>query len=135
MVGGSADEAARKVAAIAATAEVVVDARSRPGDGKKGGQASFLSQYSLWRRAELIVAMPGGSLANMMWSQNGTKVVEFVPILPAAMGRRATVTYADMAGSLQLPYAMVPINTTSPSERYKVPIHYLESALRLVMDV
>ena len=32
MVGGSADEAARKVAAIAATAEVVVDARSLEED-------------------------------------------------------------------------------------------------------
>jgi hypothetical protein len=114
---------------------IVVDARSRPGDGKKGGRASFLSQYSLWRRAELVVAMSGGSLANMMWTQNGTKVVELIPILPESMGRRATITYADMAGSLQLPYAMVPINTTSPSERFKVPINYLESALRLVMEM
>ena len=118
---------------------VVVDTRSLHGGVKrggvnKGGQASFLSQYSLWRRAELIVAMPGDSLANMMWSQNGTKVVELVPVLPEAMGRRATVTYADLAGSLQLPYAMVPINTTTPNERYEVPINYLESALRLVME-
>lgn len=79
--------------------------------------------------------MSGGSLANMMWTQNGTKVVELIPILPESMGRRATITYADMAGSLQLPYAMVPINTTSPSERFKVPINYLESALRLVMEM
>ena len=113
---------------------IVVDTRLQQGDGKKGGQASLLSQYSLWRRAELIVAMPGGSLANIMWSQNGTKVVELVPILPNTLGRRATITYADMAGSLELPYAMVPINTTSPNERYKVPIHFLESALRLVME-
>ena len=62
------------------------------------------------------------------------KVVELVPVLPEAMGRRATVTYADLAGSLQLPYAMVPINTTTPNERYEVPINYLESALRLVME-
>ena len=113
---------------------VVVDDRKHNGQRKSNAKKKFLAQYSLWRRAELVVAMPGDSLANMMWSQNGTKIVELVPILPKAMGHRATITYADMAGSLELPYAMVPINATSSKSRFKVPINYLESALRLIMS-
>ncbi len=117
---------------------ILVDGATAAGGGANvRRRGSMLAQYSLWRRAELVVAMPGGSLANLMWSQNGTKVVELMPILPEAQGRRATLTYADMAGSLDLPYALVPITTPSfhNGPALKVPVDFLESALKELMEV
>ena len=113
------------------------------GDGSKStlgallgkGSRTMLAEYSLWRRAELIVGTSSESLANMIWSQNGTKVVELMPILPMSKGRRATLTYADMAGSLDLTYALVPMETNSIGSNMTVPITYLEQALTMVLDV
>jgi uncharacterized membrane protein YgcG len=103
--------------------------------GAKGVKGTMLAEYSLWRRAELIVCASSESLANMMWSQNGTRVVELMPILPSSKGRRASLNYADMAGSLDLTYAMVPLETKNIHANLTVPINFLESALKLVQGV
>jgi hypothetical protein len=97
-------------------------------------KGTMLAEYSLWRRAELIVGASSESLANMLWSQNGTRVVELMPILPSSKGRRATLNYADMAGSLDLTYAIVPMETENLGSNVTVPIPYLESALKMVLE-
>ena len=122
--------------------------RRRPNGGNGGGndgrrngvttmsgvKGTLLAEYSLWRRAELVVGLTSELLSNIIWCQSGTKVVELMPILPMSKGRRASLTYADMAGSLDLTYALVPMETSNVASNMTVPIPYLESALKLVME-
>merc|ERR1711865_672484 len=101
----------------------------------RGVKGTLLAEYSLWRRAELVVGLTSELLSNIIWCQSGTKVVELMPILPMSKGRRASLTYADMAGSLDLTYALVPMETNSIGSNMTVPITYLEQALTMVLDV
>jgi hypothetical protein len=101
--------------------------------GTMSSKRTMLAEYSLWRRAELIIGSTTSELlTNMLWCQNETRIVELMPILPMSKGRRATLTYADMAGSLDLIYSLVPMEIQSIGSNMSVPIHTFENALTLV---
>ena len=95
---------------------------------------SFLSQYMLWRRADIVLAAHGGALANLVWVKETTGVIEFLPVLSEERGRRARMCYASLAGSLGLNYVMLPIEAEQFNGPLKVPPSDLQLALSMLKE-
>ena len=106
--------------------------RHRALQGHTAKRMSFIEQYSLFRHASLVVGSHGAALANLVWAQEGTKVIEFVPVLEDA-AFYARLCYASVAGALQHPYYAVGVNTSSYDEpTLTIPVEAFKQALRAV---
>jgi hypothetical protein len=142
--GGGRGGGAREGARTTTEEEREVGAGGQQGGGAVGGvrhralqghtakRMSFIEQYSLFRHASLVVGSHGAALANLVWAQEGTKVIEFVPVLEDA-AFYARLCYASVAGALQHPYYAVGVNTSSYDEpTLTIPVEAFKQALHAV---
>ena len=90
---------------------------------------SVISQYMIFKKADLVIGAHGGGLTNMLWSTRTTRVIEILPVSDSASGRRTRVCYAAMAGSLGLDYTMIPVESVNFDDPINVPVDDLSKAI------
>jgi hypothetical protein len=92
---------------------------------------SVISQYMMFKNADMVIGVHGGGLVNIMWSAKTTRVVEILPVTDSASGRRTRVCYASIAGSLGLDYTMIPVESVNFDSPVEVPVEDLSKVLSM----
>ena len=74
-------------------------------------EVNWSEQVKLFSRANLVVGIHGGALANLVFASPGTRVIEVLPL------RRLVTCYANLAHILNLDYDSILLSPT-PSNEY-----------------
>ena len=85
----------------------------------------------LARRTRLLVGAHGAGLAHALWMEEGSAIVEFLPVEPDD-GNRTRLCFFALASALGHRYEFVPIPTPHVDAPLRVPVRELGEALKRV---
>ena len=99
------------------------------GDHSPNIYTSLRDQMALFSQADIIIGPHGAGLANMMWCQDGTSVIEF-PLVPYA--NRNLGMLAMAAG---MDYYLLPEISANYHLKYHVTREGVDAAVALVRHI